>query len=237
MAEDADEREAASRIFQRDWAIYRKMVEHNYLFHREAYATLRNILANEARQPFRFLDIACGDASASMMALGGTAIGHYHGIDLSAQALALAKSELAPLACPKQLDQRDFFDALIARPEPADVVWIGLSLHHFHRPDKLRLMRAARKTVGEDGIFAIYENTLREGETRDEWMARWDRQRADWTAYGPDEWAAIEAHVHTFDLPETDTTWRELGNAAGFGTVRSLYASPTDLFRFYAFTP
>lgn len=236
MRDDAAEREAASLVFQREWAIYRKLLEHNYLFHREAYGTLRSILTTEAPQPFRFLDIACGDASASITALRGTAIGHYHGIDLSAPALALARGELAELPCPVTLDQRDFFAALTTRPEPADVAWIGLALHHFHPPDKLRLMRAARRAVGDDGIFVIYENLFRNGETRAAWMARWDAQRPDWTAFSDDEWAAIETHVHTFDFPETDATWRTLGREAGFGKIRSLYTTPSELFRFYAFT-
>ena len=54
MADDAAEREAASRIFQREWAIYRKMVEHNYLFHREAYGALRTILMEHIDGPRQF---------------------------------------------------------------------------------------------------------------------------------------------------------------------------------------
>jgi hypothetical protein len=33
----------AAAVFQREWQIYRKMVDHNYLFHREAYERLRQI--------------------------------------------------------------------------------------------------------------------------------------------------------------------------------------------------
>jgi len=70
----------ASAVFEREWRTYRKMVEHNYLFHREAYACLREIMTREVARPFRFLDIACGDASATVGALTGTAIAfaiHY----------------------------------------------------------------------------------------------------------------------------------------------------------------
>ena len=34
-------------MFQQDWTIYRKTVDNNFLFHREAYATLHEFLANE----------------------------------------------------------------------------------------------------------------------------------------------------------------------------------------------
>jgi hypothetical protein len=49
-------------LFQRPWKLYRKVVDNNYLFHREAYAQLHRILVDEGVRPFRFLDIACGDA-------------------------------------------------------------------------------------------------------------------------------------------------------------------------------
>jgi len=57
--------DSAAAIFQQEWRIYRKMVDQNYLFHREAYSGLRRVLLEEAPRPFRFLDLACGDASAA----------------------------------------------------------------------------------------------------------------------------------------------------------------------------
>ena len=47
--------ETAAAIFQREWRIYRKMVENNYFFHREAYARLRRVLLKEASRPFQFI--------------------------------------------------------------------------------------------------------------------------------------------------------------------------------------
>ena len=35
-------------LFQRQWKLYRKVVDNNYLFHREAYAQLHRILVDEA---------------------------------------------------------------------------------------------------------------------------------------------------------------------------------------------
>ena len=34
MADNIGSEETTMRLFQRDWAIYRKMVENNFLFHR-----------------------------------------------------------------------------------------------------------------------------------------------------------------------------------------------------------
>ena len=226
----------AATVFQKEWQVYRKMVDNNYLFHNEAYAELRRWLLANAKAPFRFLDLACGDASASVKALSGTGVSHYQGVDLSEPALDLAREALAALPCAVSLERRDFAAALESREMSTDVAWIGLSLHHYRAPDKLRLMRSARDTVGESGALLVYENASPGEETREQWMKRWDQQRPDWRSFSEAEWVTItDHHVHVNDFPETDATWRALGHAAGFGDVRRLYVCPTDLFRLYCF--
>jgi hypothetical protein len=124
------------------------MVDHNYLFHREVSGCLRRILVDEVPQPFRFVDVGCGDATEIVGALRCTRIARYHGIDLSRAALDLAAQALAALDCPVTLEQRDFVEALGEGAEPADVVWIGLSLHHLMTPAKLAVMLAIHGLVG-----------------------------------------------------------------------------------------
>ena len=223
-------------LFQQDWKLYRKLVDNNFLFHREAYARLHSLLADEVGRPFRFLDIACGDASASAGALQGTQVAHYRGIDFSGAALALASKTLEDLDCPVSLEQRDFADALAGRAGLADVAWIGLSLHHLHIAEKLAFMSEVRGVLASGGLFLIYENTSPDGEDRDNWLRRWDLQKPAWTAYSEEEWNAMAAHVRAADFPETDAAWRVLGRDAGFTGVRELYTAPTDLFRLYCFT-
>jgi ubiquinone/menaquinone biosynthesis C-methylase UbiE len=225
----------ALALFRQQWQLYRKIVDNNYLFHHEAYGRLHRILVEEAVQPFRFFDIACGDASATVEALRGTRVAHYHGIDLSQSALDLARKALETLACPVRLDQRDFVEALRDRPEPAHVAWIGLSLHHLLAPAKLALMREIRGVVGDRGLFLIYENASPDGEDRDAWLRRWDRQKPSWTALTPKEWDTAAAHVRAADFPEMTSRWHSLGHEAGFGEVRELFVAPTDLLRMYCF--
>lgn len=222
-------------LFQRRWNLYRKVVDNNYLFHQEAYAQLHRILVHEAVQPFRFLDIACGDARATADALKGTQIAHYHGIDLSRAALDLAAIALTTLRCPIMLDQRDFIEALRAWSQSVDVAWIGLSLHHLTAPAKLNLMRKIRGIVGGHGLLLIYEDASPDGEDRATWLRRWDRQKPSWTALTLEEWDAITAHVHAADFPETASRWHWLGREAGFTRVRQLFVAPSNLFRMYCF--
>jgi SAM-dependent methyltransferase len=222
-------------VFQAEWDTYRKAVEHNFLFHREAYARLHEVISRDFTQPFHFLDIACGDASASAGALLGTAVARYTGIDFSSLALDLAAKNLAALRCPATLVQRDFLEAIDEVRDPVDIVWIGLSLHHLKAPQKLVFMRKVRGILKPNGRLMIFENTSPDGEDRASWLGRWDEQQTQWTAYSHDEWTRMANHVHAADFPETVSTWRSLGHDAGFQSSEDIYATPTDFFRVWSF--
>jgi SAM-dependent methyltransferase len=230
--------EQAMEAFRHQWRVYSKAVDHDYLSHREARAVLHRVLAEEVRRPFRFLDLACGDAGMTVAALQGTSVVHYHGIDLSAPALELARKTVEALPYPVELEQADFVAALRERPEPADVVWIGLSLHHLQTPDKRVLMSEVRGALGDGGFFLICEPARREGESRPAFLDRFERSyRATWSALAPDEWAIIIAHVRSADFPETPSAWAELGRQAGFAHVRELFTDPADLLKLFCFRP
>jgi SAM-dependent methyltransferase len=232
---EAPEREASATVFQQEWRVYRKMVDHDYLFHRRAYWRLHEVLMEEAPRRFRFLDLACGDATASVEALRGTEVASYCGVDLSDEALRFASRAVAQLPCPATLQERDFAEALATTQEPADVIWIGLCLHHLRSGAKLEVMRAARRLVDKGGMLLVYENASPDGEYRDGWLQRWDRQETDWTALEPHEWSRIRAHVHACDFPETVSDWCALGREAGFPSMIELFVAPTNLFRLLSF--
>ena len=222
-------------VFQDTWTLYRKVVENNYLCHREAYGALHDALTGRGRSPFRFLDIACGDATASAYALQGTAVTHYRGMDFSTQALELAAAALAGLGCHVVLEEGDFLDLVPNRRDIADVVWMGLSLHHLQQLDKLVFMRHVRSALAPGGSFLIYENSLRPDEDRDGWMGRWDDQRPNWTAFSEPEWDTVTGHVHAADYPETTETWHRLGQEAGFSRAAHVLTTQTELFSVYRF--
>ena len=228
---------STQEIFQQQWRIYRTMVDNNYVYHSEVSSCLRQILMSEAPPAFRFLDLACGDAFEIVDVLRDAPIGRYHGVDLSRAALDQAEVNLAALDCTVLLEQRDLNEVIHEHPEPEDVVWIGLSLHHFQASHKLGVMRAIRGIVGERGLLLVYEPASPEGEARAEWLRRWDAQRSSWTAYSPETWETMTAHVHAADFPESAVQWHELGRAAGFATTQEVFVAPSDLFRMYRFGP
>jgi SAM-dependent methyltransferase len=222
--------------FKEDWEVYRKMVDNNFLFHREVYARLHEVLWREIDRPFEFLDIACGDASASVAALKGTKVGKYDGIDLSQRALDLAASALQDLDCPFTLEHGDFVTALPGGRHAIDVAWIGLSLHHVLRPVKLKVMRSIRSIIAENGRLMIYEPTSPDGEDRQGWLRRYAAQQKHWIAYSQAEWDTMWAHTLSSDFPETVSVWKALGQEAGFGQVRELLVAPSNLLRMFCFS-
>jgi SAM-dependent methyltransferase len=232
---DAEPDDTTVALFQAEWNAYRKVVENNVLFHREAYGHLRRLLIEEVNRPFRFLDIACGDASASAGALRGTQVTQYRGVDFSAAALELAAATLSDLGCPVILEERDFREALAGRGDLADVIWIGLSLHHLQRPEKLAFLRELRGALAPGGRLMIYEDAGPVGDTRAKWLARWDLQRPAWAAFSEAEWNLLRTHVNAADYPEPADVWVTLGRDAGFSSTREIYVTPSDLFRLYCF--
>jgi len=228
----------AVELFRHQWQLYRKFLDHDYLSNAGAYATLRRFLTQEIARPFRFLDLACGDASGIVKVLQGSAITHYRGVDLAQPALELAKGNLAALACGVTLEQADFVEVMHAPDAAADIVWISLSLHHLSTADKRALIRDARETLQADGAFLIYEPTRDDGEDRPTYLDRFeDIGKRDWTALSGDDFKEAMNHVRNCDLPETASEWVALGREAGFSRIAELYRSPDDLFRVFAYRP
>jgi SAM-dependent methyltransferase len=224
-------------VFQRQWRTYQKILENNYMFHREVYERLRRILIDEVDRPFSFLDIACGDATASVTALTGTKVATYYGIDLSQPALDLAREAVETLDCPVMLEQRDFVEAMHDWAAPVDLAWIGQSLHHLPTQGKLALMRRVRDIIEPRGLFLIWEAVSFEGESREAWFRRFEQIRPAFTAISQDEWDTMAEHTRIADIPETNAQWHRLGHDAGFSTVRELFVAPHRLSAMYCFSP
>jgi len=224
---------SAMEQFQKQWAGYQKLIECDALSHRAAGGVLHDALA-AITGPFTFLDIACGDASLTKRALAGTAVSHYHGIDLSEPAIELAARMLDGEPYEVDLDHQDFVAALEGRPERADVVWCGLSIHHLDTPGKLKLMKAIRGATGS--VFMLYEPSRRDGEDRDAFMTRFlGAQVPLWTTLSAEQRDQLIHHIETCDLPETASGWLDLGREAGFRTATQLFVDPTDGLRIFRY--
>jgi hypothetical protein len=224
----------AMEQFQKQWASYQKLVDNDYLAHREVGNCLGAALKGEFTRPFAILDIACGDASLMKRVLPQTKVAHYHGIDLAEPALELAARNLEGLAFGVDLDRRDFVAAMSDRPEPADVSWCSLSVHHLVTEDKIKFLKAIKAATNE--FVMIYEPARREGEDRPSYLDRFCAvNRPLWKELTTEEWNQIENHVRSSDLPEPRSGWIDVGKQAGFSNSREVYVDPTDMYCLYRY--
>ena len=227
----------AIALFERQWTLYQKFIDNGYTAAAGAYEVLHRLLVDRFDRPFAFLDLACGNASGPVRALQGTQVAHYHGVDMAPPALERAARNLEALDCEIELEHGDYIEAIRDRPEPADVVWIGLSLHHFEFPGKLELMREVRQMIGATGLFAVYEPTCLDDEDRDGFLDRYEAvARKFFKAMAPDEMDAVVAHVRSSDFPETTADWERLGREAGFAACRHVFTDPHDMFRMFCYS-
>jgi methyltransferase family protein len=225
--------EAALEQFQKQWATYQKVVDHDSLAHKELGAILHDSLM-AVPDPFDFLDIACGDASQMRAALAGTKIRGYRGLDLSQPALELAAKNLEGAPFKVDLDHCDFVATLTAGQDPSDVSWCSLSIHHLNTEGKRNLLQALHGSTRK--FLMIYEPTRLEGEDRAAYLDRFERiNKAAWSYLTSDEWNQIYHHVSTCDLPETAKAWITLGRDAGFANARQVYLDPTGFYGLYRY--
>jgi hypothetical protein len=226
---------AAHALFNRQLETYRKVTRENLMYHREVYDLLREVLVAEAPEGFHFVDVACGDASASTPILKDTPIGHYHGIDLSARSLELARTTVATLPCRTELHCRDFAEAMASWRQPVDVVWVGMSLHHLQPAAKLRFMQDVFRSLRAPRLFLIWEPALLNGENREEWIDRFSLLRPDWAALSDEEFAAMEEHSRLADFPETPEDWLAMGRDAGFAQAEEAFMMPNRMGRVFKY--
>jgi len=217
------------RKFFDQWGIYQKVVAHNYLHHREAYAAIGAIL-DGFETPFSFLDLGAGDAKWTSGILAGRALQAYEAVDISGVALGLAEKNLDDFSCAKTFTRGDFFQQVRERRDRWDMIFIGLSLHHLPRADKARFFLAVRELLPPGGRLVFYEPVCDPGESRDEVLERWWRTARHWTALEPAELQAGKDHVFGNDYQETPETYDALARAAGFAGAKVRYLDEDRLY-------
>lgn len=222
MQRESENSEAVREFFDQ-WALYRKVVAEDYLFHRETMAALGAWMDSRARAVKSFLDLGCGDAFFTSALLEGRGLARYTCVDLSPVALDLARENAQKVGGELQFVTGDFASAVDGLDEEFDVIYIGLSFHHLPRGQKEDFLRRVIRRVVPGGALVLYEPVLHDGESRESYLARWIADaRRDWTLMTKEEMDAVDGHITSSDYPEMLGTYFGMATSAGFSSARVL---------------
>ncbi|MFH1037572.1 MAG: class I SAM-dependent methyltransferase [PVC group bacterium] len=225
------------RRFFDGWGLYWRVVDRDYLSHKEVYTRLNDFLKAHFQKPFTLIDLGCGDSSYMVRGLAGTKISRYIGIDLTAAALRLARENLTGLGYETTFIAGDFIRLLRKQKTGAEVVWACLSIHHLSLEQKHAFFKDCRGALGRGGYLLIYEPVLKPGEARPEYLARFREITAEqWKAVTRREMEEVVKHVSGADFPESLATFETLARENGFGETRFLFHDPNELYSMLCFS-
>jgi SAM-dependent methyltransferase len=226
---------AAVREFFNGWALYRRIVDHDYLCHRSANSAMASWL-DSLEVPFSFLDLGCGDAAFSAEVLKGRPVSSYTAMDISPVALDLARENTSRMSARVSLITGDFLTGIGTVSGSYDIIYTGLSLHHLSRAEKGFFFGELRRRVSPVGALLVYDPVLSPGESREAFMGRWvDHAERFWKSLTQEEMAAAVEHVTSADFPEEIGTLNRMAVEAGFQPAEVLFTDRSEFYAFMAF--
>lgn len=220
----SDTSPTAHSFFVDTWHVYSKIVAHNYMFHRELYRELTQMLQQACQRPISLLDLGCGDARFIAPVLHSLQLTRYCGVDLSEIALAQAADNLAPLPCPCKFYCVDMLTHLQQPTDTMyDVIFSSFALHHLNAADKAAFFDSCRKQLSVGGMLVLIDVARDEDQPLPAYLdAYCGRMASDWTALEPAERAFAITHVRNNDQPDSVSTLARMALQAGFSNVEAI---------------
>lgn len=218
-------------LFERQWASYRAIVDHNLMEHREVAAATAVVLEDWLRQrpkdlpPPRMVDLGCGDLALLAPLLRRLPIGSYTGLDLAPPVLPLAREALGPVPYPTQWLEGDLLAWAMeeggapagASHEPADILHSAYAIHHLSDGQKATFLAAARQRLSPGGVFVWGDVFRPSGESRQAYVERYiERIESGWHPLSPEQRRHVIEHLNHFDIPAERSAIESIAQGAGW---------------------
>lgn len=210
--------QAEVREFFDGWATYEAILDQEAMHHTAFFAAAASALARDlGARPLAVLDLGCGSARHAARLLHGRPITAYAGYDLSATALAAARTMLTAAGIRPVLHAADLREGLAGPPDSVDLILCSYALHHLETAGKGAALAAARRRLRPGGRMLLIDLAREAAESRAvttaayvSWVER------DWKFLPAVAHASIRAHVLAHDFPEDDATVSRLAREAGW---------------------
>lgn len=211
-------------LFEKQWASYRAVVEHDLMEHRAlADATAAALEDWLARRPASapapaLVDLGCGDLALLAPLLRRLPLGAYTGLDLTPAVLPLAQAALGPVPYPSRWQEGDLLAwATGGATEPVEILHTAFAIHHLNDEQKAAFLAGARRRIAADGLL-LWGDVFREpGEALDAYRQRYStRVRHGWGALQAEQQHQVIAHLSSFDMPAERGAIEEVARQAGW---------------------
>ncbi|MFN0079701.1 MAG: class I SAM-dependent methyltransferase [Prosthecobacter sp.] len=191
-------------LFRKSWTLYDTISEKNYMFHREIYAHVADLLRQRHQAgPYHLLDLGCGNARFLAPCLQIAPPASYDGVDLSASALAEARTYLNGIPN-TALHHKDMLQAIEDTDSAFDIIFTGFAVHHLDAAAKQQLFHACAQRLAPGGQFIMVDVVREEGQSREQYLDGYlNFMHTQWTEVPPDQLEEACAHVAAYDFPET----------------------------------
>lgn len=213
-----------TQLFIRNWEIYQKVIEKNYMRHKELGETVQKHLNEYSHQnPIQMLDIGCGDAHQISKQLKLIHTISYTGFDLSEQATQTAKNYFTTFENNAQFQIGKMEELIKKDNSTYNVIYSSFAIHHLTDDKKAELIKDCFERLINGGLFILIDIKRLPGQSTDaykESYALWIRE--DWHALEEDEKNAIIDHLFSCDLPVETRSYIEYAQKAGFNLREEL---------------
>ena len=211
-------------LFERQWATYQALVEHDLMEHRGLTKAIDNTiqawLGN--REPIapepQFVDLGCGDLGVMAPLLRRLPLGSFVGLDLCSQVLRKAKATLGPVNYPCHWQERHLLQWADAEPAhgPVHLLHSSFALHHLSDSEKLCFLQRCRRHLAPQGIF-LWADVFREPkETREAYLQRYVHRIHNWQPLAPDQKRQVIDHITSHDNPADREAIQHAAENAGW---------------------
>ncbi len=195
--------ETATEIFRKNWALYQKVIQSDYMCHSAMMDwTRKGISQWSVPEGFRCLDMGCGDAFQLSSILPDFPVASYEGWDLSPEAVEWAAERLARTGIPFRFAVGDMASLLAGSLDNFQLIHSSYAVHHLQDDAKERLVIGIFNHLSPGGRLVMVDVFRTDGQTRKAYIdAYLANMYATWNLLSEQEFEMIRQHVESFDFP------------------------------------